>query len=337
MHAIRPRLERHNFPQLYRRALETLQVNLGYLCNMSCLHCHVNAGPKRKEVMDRATIDKVLEFMQAAKPKTLDLTGGAPEMNPHFKELIYQAKQLDIHTIDRCNLTILEEPDHQDLAEFLAEKNIEIIASLPCYLEENVDQQRGNGAFQKSITALKKLNDLGYGEEQSGLTLNLVYNPQGPTLPPPQNELETAYKKHLKDGFGIVFNQLFTMVNMPIQRFGSTLVSNGQFENYMELLKENYNPDALGSVMCKSTLSIDWQGYVYDCDFNQMLNLPLADRSDSPIHVSELNHSTLVNQSIAVRQHCYGCTAGQGSSCGGAISENPITLEKSIITEEVIK
>jgi len=322
MHAIRPRLEKHDFPQLYRRTLETLQVNLGYLCNMSCLHCHVNAGPKRKEVMDRANIDLVLAFIQAVKPKTLDLTGGAPEMNPHFKELVYRARQMNVHVIDRCNLTILEENGQQDLAEFLAEQTVEIVASLPCYLEENVDQQRGNGAFRKSITALKKLNRLGYGEEQSDLTLNLVYNPQGSALPPPQNELETAYKKHLKNGFGITFNQLFTMVNMPIQRFGSTLVSNGQFDSYMALLKENYNPDALGSVMCKSTLSIDWQGHVFDCDFNQMLNLPLGDRSDSPIHLSQLDHSALVNQPIAVRQHCYGCTAGQGSSCGGALNIN---------------
>jgi radical SAM/Cys-rich protein len=291
---------------------------LGYLCNLSCVHCHVNAGPKRTELMSKATIDQVLAYAMASGATTLDLTGGAPEMNPHFYYCVGEARKLGLKVIDRCNLVILEEPGYDGLAAFLAEHQVTVVASLPCYIEDNVDKQRGNGVFQRSLAGLKQLNDLGYGVEQSGLVLDLVFNPQGINLPPEQQALELSYKAHLSVEFDVVFNQLYTIANMPIQRFGSTLMSKGLFDEYMGLLVSSYNASTLDDVMCREIISVDWQGYVYDCDFNQMLDLPLADQGVA--HISKLTAKTLEGQSIATRQHCYGCTAGQGSSCGGALT-----------------
>jgi radical SAM/Cys-rich protein len=268
--------------------------------------------------MDKETIDLILEIAQQYQIKTFDLTGGAPEMNPHFRYLVNRAAELKIKIIDRCNLVILEEEGFEDLAEFLAQHKVEIVASLPCYLEDNVDKQRGKGTFQHSIAALKRLNSLGYGHEDRDLKLNLVFNPQGASLPPPQQSLEQSYKQHLATQFGIVFNQLFALTNVPIQRFGSTLISHGEFEAYMQLLRDNYQASNLEGLMCRNTLSIDWQGFVYDCDFNQMLLLPLSDKS-TQTHLSELNFANLEQQLIHTLQHCYACTAGQGSSCGGAL------------------
>ena len=319
MHATLPLLEATDFPALRRASLETLQVNLGYLCNQSCLHCHVNAGPTRKEIMTRETIDDILSYLAQSNVKNLDLTGGAPEMNPHFRDLVRGARTLGINVIDRCNLTILSEDGYEGLAEFLAEQQVEVVASLPCYLEDNVNAQRGKGVFHDSIEGLKRLNQLGYGKADSGLTLNLVFNPQGPVLPPPQESLQASYKAHLKEHYEIEFNQLFTITNMPIKRFGSMLISKGQFESYMALLRDSYNRDTLGDVMCRSTLSVDWQGYLYDCDFNQMLDLPAPLDKKQRAHISELNAFDIEGKAIIVKDHCYGCTAGQGSSCGGAL------------------
>ncbi|BCG63983.1 MAG: hypothetical protein methR_P1738 [Methyloprofundus sp.] len=320
MHDTREYLEPSDFPSIKRNTTEVLQVNLGYLCNLSCLHCHVNAGPTRTELMSKANIDQLIAlFTKHSSIHTLDLTGGAPEMHPHFKTLVVAARQHDIKVIDRCNLVILEEPEYSDLAEFLYTNQVEVTASLPCYLEDNVDAQRGKGVFAKSLAALQKLNELGYGQENSPYILNLVFNPQGAQLPPNQTELEQAYKQHLLTHYNIRFNQLYAVTNMPIQRFGSTLISKGQFDNYLTLLKESYCAANLDSVMCKNTISIDWQGYVYDCDFNQMLDLPLGAASQK-IHFTALDIAGLSDANIAVRQHCYGCTAGQGSSCGGSLA-----------------
>ncbi len=319
MHATLPLLKESDFPAISRDSVETLQVNLGYLCNQTCQHCHVDAGPRRKEIMDRENIDAVLNYLRVKKVKTLDLTGGAPEMNPHFKYLVREAGKLGVRVIDRCNLSILEEKGYEDMAAFLAEHQVEVVASLPCYLSDNVDAQRGKGVFDASINALKKLNALGYGEEGSGLSLTLVYNPQGVSLPPSQEALEIAYKRELKLRYGVIFNQLFTITNMPIKRFGSWLVSKGEFEGYMHLLRDNYSEENLHAVMCKSLISVDWQGYVYDCDFNQMLALPLMLKGKSRPHLKDLMAHDLNGQPIVVMDHCYGCTAGQGSSCGGAL------------------
>ena len=319
MHATLPLMQQFGFPALRRGRLETLQVNLGYKCNQSCLHCHVNAGPARTEVMSRETVADVLAFIAVAGIRTLDLTGGAPELNPHFRELVVRARELGARVIDRCNLTILEEPGHEGLAAFLAEHRVEITASMPCYTEELVDRQRGKGVYEKSIAALRRLNALGYGRPGTGLVLNLVYNPQGPSLPPGQQGLEADYKRELGEKFGVVFNQLFTLANMPIQRFGSTLVSKGRFNEYMALLKDAHRDENLESVMCRSLVSVDWKGAVYDCDFNQMLGLPLVLGQKRRPHLSDLIGRDLAGNPIAVRDHCYGCTAGQGSSCGGAL------------------
>lgn len=316
-----PLLKETDFPALRRGQLTTLQVNLGYRCNQQCLHCHVNAGPKRTEEMDAKGINEVLAFLEARSIKVLDLTGGAPELNPHFKSLIERARALGTHVIDRCNLTILEEPGQETLAEFLADNNVEVIASLPCYMKENVEQQRGAGVFEPSLAGLRQLNKLGYGQKNTNLKLNLVYNPQGASLPPAQQQLEADYKQHLATEYGIHFNNLFTLANMPIQRFGSMLISKGQFDEYMNLLKEAYQAENLSSVMCRSMLSVDWQGYVYDCDFNQMLDMPLINSSNKKAHLSDLLDVESIGQPIAIADHCYGCTAGQGSSCGGALGE----------------
>lgn len=319
MHVTLPLLADSDFPSLCRASLETLQINVGYRCNQSCLHCHVNAGPTRKEEMQRETVDQVLTFLRVGQIHTLDITGGAPELNPHFRRLVYGAREMGKRVIDRCNLTVLEQPGQEDLAAFLAAYQVEITASLPCYLQTNVDAQRGAGVYDASIRALQRLNTLGYGEECSGLTLNLVYNPLGPALPPPQCVLETDYKKQLRERYGIVFNRLYTLVNMPIQRFGSTLLSKGQFHDYMTLLRGAHRDENLATVMCRTLISVDWQGYVYDCDFNQMLGLPLHVDARPRVHLSDLMGMDLVGNPIVVADHCYGCTAGQGSSCGGAL------------------
>jgi radical SAM/Cys-rich protein len=320
MHGTLRHLEQTDFPAINRNALEILQVNLGYLCNLSCTHCHVNAGPKRTELMAKETVDLVLDFIRRENIHTLDLTGGAPEMNPHFKYLVMRAREMDVTVIDRCNLVILEEPGFEEMAEFLAANKVVITASLPCYLEDNVDKQRGKGTFNASLAALKKLNRLGFGQADSELQLNLVFNPQGINLPPEQKALEKGYKEHLQANYGIVFNKLFALTNLPIQRFGSMLISKGLFNNYMQVLKDHYRPENLSGVMCRNTLSVDWQGFVYDCDFNQMLQLPLGANPASKTHINELiSASSLSGSAITVRQHCYGCTAGQGSSCGGAL------------------
>jgi radical SAM/Cys-rich protein len=320
MQEVLPYLESSDFPAINRNKLEIVQVNLGYLCNLSCTHCHVNAGPKRTELMAKETVDLVLKFIKKEQIHTLDLTGGAPEMNPHFKYLATKARAMGIAVIDRCNLVILEEPGFEDTAKFLADNKVVITASLPCYLEDNVDKQRGKGTFNTSLTVLKKLNNLGYGQVDSDLELNLVFNPQGINLPPEQKQLEKAYKEHLFEHYDIVFNKLFAITNLPVQRFGSMLLSKGLFNDYMQLLKDNYRPENLSGVMCRNTLSVDWQGFVYDCDFNQMLQLPLGANPTHKMHLSELiKSSSLIDAPITVRQHCYGCTAGQGSSCGGAL------------------
>jgi radical SAM/Cys-rich protein len=319
MHATLPLLARTDFPPLTRRRLETLQVNLGYVCNQTCLHCHVNAGPKRTESMTAETVDQVLEYLQASGATALDLTGGAPELNPHFRRVAAAARALGVRVIDRCNLTVLFEPGQEDLAEFLAAHGIEIVASLPCYTPELVDRQRGEGVYEKSLRALRRLNDLGYGRAGTGLTVDLVYNPQGPSLPPAQAGLEADYKRILGEQ-GVAFNRLLTLANMPIQRFGSTLVSKGQFNDYMALLRGAHRDENLDAVMCRSLVSIDWQGYLYDCDFNQMLGLPLVAAGRVRPHVRDAVARALDGNAIVVRDHCYGCTAGQGSSCGGALA-----------------
>jgi radical SAM/Cys-rich protein len=320
MHATLPLLVSTDFPAIRRGGLDTLQVNVGYVCNQSCLHCHVNAGPTRTESMPLAVADQVLEYLAASGATTLDITGGAPEINPHFRHLVRGARRLGAKVIDRCNLTILFEPGHEDLAEFLAAEEVAIVASLPCYTAELVDRQRGAGVYDKSIEGLRKLNALGYGAEGSALTLDLVYNPQGPSLPPAQQKLEADYKRILGEKFGIVFNQLFTLANMPIQRFGSTLVTKGQFNEYMALLRGAHSDANLDTVMCRSLVSVDWQGYLYDCDFNQMLGLPLRIAGRARTHLKDVLANDLSGNPIVVRDHCYGCTAGQGSSCGGALA-----------------
>jgi radical SAM/Cys-rich protein len=320
MHETLPRLEDTTFPPLKRGKLTTVQVNVGYLCNQQCLHCHVNAGPKRKEIMDSKTAHQVLEYTLGSGATIMDLTGGAPELNPHFRWLVREAHHNGINVIDRCNLTVLQEPGQEDLAQFLADHDVVITASLPCYLEENVDGQRGKGVFGNSIRALQTLNALGYGRKDSRLQLNLVYNPVGPYLPPPQHSLEADYKKHLYDNYGVEFSSLLTLTNMPIQRFGSTLISKGEFDQYMDLLHEAHQDSNLDNVMCRSLISIDWQGFVYDCDFNQMLKLPMIMGNKPKTHITDLVGKDLRGNPIVVMDHCYGCTAGQGSSCGGALS-----------------
>jgi radical SAM/Cys-rich protein len=320
MHATLPLIRASDFPAIRRRRIETLQVNVGYKCNQTCVHCHVNAGPTRTEQMVRDTAQTVIAYLRASGVARLDITGGAPEINPNFRWLVSQARALGVHVIDRCNLTILEEPGQEDLADFLAEQRVEVVASLPCYLQENVDHQRGSGVFEKSLRALRRLNRLGYGRAGSGLTLNLVYNPQGPSLPPPQCKLEADYKRELGGRYGIVFNTLLTLANMPIQRFGSTLISKGQFNDYMRLLRASHRDENLDGVMCRDLISVDWQGYVYDCDFNQMLGLPLRVNGTPRVKLAELIGADLEGNPIVVMDHCYGCTAGQGSSCGGALA-----------------
>ncbi len=318
-----PLLQEISFPEIKRKQLDVLQINLGYRCNQQCQHCHVNAGPKRTEEMSSEVLLDTLAFIEKNHIQAVDLTGGAPEMHPQFIELISSLKQLNVHIIDRCNLTILNEPGYEKLAEELADKQVEIVASLPCYMEENVDKQRGSGVFKSSIEALLKLNQLTYGQPEGNLILNLVYNPQGAVLAPAQQILETDYKKFLAEKFAIVFNQLFTITNVPVKRFGSMLMSRQEFQPYMQLLQNSHSDNNLEGLMCRYQLSVDWQGYLYDCDFNQMLGLPLTRKTaqgEETLHISNVNLSELYDKDIVVAGHCYACTAGQGSSCGGAIS-----------------
>ena len=318
MHDTLSRLNSRNFPALTRKQIETVQINLGYRCNQACLHCHVNAGPNRTEQMSRDTIEEVIQFIDIVKPNIVDLTGGAPELNIHFRELVSEIRERNVSVIDRCNLTILSEPGHEDLPDFLSEHEIIVTASLPCYSEENVNSQRGDGVFERSIQGLRLLNEVGYGEGNPKLQLHLVYNPLGATLPPAQEMLEVEYKEHLSKHYDVHFDALMTITNMPIKRFGSTLVSRGEFETYLQLLQDNYSEHNVESVMCKTLISVDWEGYLFDCDFNQMLGIPLGDATKK-IHIRNLNTDHIQGKSIAVRDHCFGCTAGQGSSCSGAL------------------
>jgi radical SAM/Cys-rich protein len=323
-----PLLKATDFPSIYRSSLTTLQINLGYLCNLSCTHCHVNAGPKRTELMSKATIDEILNFIDVKNIKSIDLTGGAPEMNPDFKYFVREARRRNCEVIDRCNLTILLEPGYEDMAMFLAEEGVRVVASLPCYEEENVNEQRGKGVYQSSIEALQRLNSLGYGKKSS-LPLDLVYNPNGAFLPPPQQSLEAEYKQQLSSRHDITFNELLTITNMPISRFGSVLLAHDQFDDYISLLKDNFSEHNLSNLMCKSLISIDWLGNVYDCDFNQMLGWGVESSNDKKIigtdrsntHITELLNREMLGDAIVIGQHCYGCTAGQGSSCSGALDE----------------
>ncbi len=322
MHATRPLLKATDFPAIRRKTLDTLQVNLGYKCNQSCLHCHVGASPHRTEMMDAATIEKVLAVLARQNIQTLDLTGGAPELHSGFRSLVVRARALGVRVIDRCNLTILSEPGQAGLAEFLAAHQVEITASLPCYSPANVDRQRGDGVFERSIAGLQQLNALGYAQaSRPELVLNLVYNPQGPTLPPPQAQLQADYKRELLAHFGIRFNHLYALTNMPVQRFGSTLVSKGQWATYMQLLRSAHRPENLDTVMCRTLVSVDWQGHLYDCDFNQMLGMAAPESGPRAARIEDLLDQDVAGRPIAIADHCYGCTAGQGSSCGGALGE----------------
>ncbi len=297
--------------------IDTLQVNLGKLCNMTCRHCHVDAGPDRREVMSRETVDACLRLLETASIGTLDLTGGAPEMNPHFCHAVETASRLCRHVIDRCNLTILTLPRYEHLPAFLAEHRVEIVASLPCYLQENVNRQRGDRAFERSIEALRTLNGLGYAAEGTGLALTLIYNPVGPSLPPDQAKLEADYREHLRTRYGIEFTRLFTITNMPISRFLEDMQASGRYEEYMRRLVSAFNSAAVSGVMCRNTLSVGWDGALYDCDFNQMLELPVRD----PQTIFDCDEQSLRARPIRTGRHCFGCTAGAGSGCQGATVE----------------
>jgi radical SAM/Cys-rich protein len=315
-----PLLDKVPFPAIRRAELDTLQINVGYRCNQSCFHCHVNAGPNRTEEMSVEVADVVLDFVERRRIATLDITGGAPEINANFRRLVTGARKLGAKVMDRCNLTILSEPGQEDLAEFLATNRVEVVASMPCYLQDNVERQRGKGVFDGSIRGLQKLNALGYGRDPA-LTLNLVYNPQGPALPPPQAALEADYKRVLGDNYGIVFNKLFVLANMPIQRFGTMLINRGEFDGYLLLLQDAHLDANLDGVMCRNLISVDWRGFVFDCDFNQMLDLPLTRGARARAHLCDLLDDDIADNPIRTAGHCYGCTAGQGSSCGGALKE----------------
>ena len=307
------------FPKIFKQGLKILQVNIGYKCNQTCTHCHVNAGPHRLEMMDTQYIDLIPKIISKYNLKVLDITGGAPEMHKDFKRLISMAKNLNVEVIDRCNLTILTEPGYEDMAEFLASKKVTIIASLPCYEIDNVDMQRGKGVFNKSIEALSTLNKLGYGSNED-LQLNLIYNPIGPTLPPPQAELEKKYKSELLKKYGIEFNNLYTLANVPIKRFANQLSNAGELDKYNVLLRKAHNRQNLDSVMCRNLISIDWQGNLYDCDFNQQLGLKLSGEVNHMNDLIDLNLDP-TGMAIKVDSHCYACTAGSGSSCTGALSD----------------
>lgn len=303
---------------LRRTAPRILQLNVGKLCNLTCMHCHVNAGPGRKEIMTRETVDRILAWQEKARLPVIDLTGGAPEMIPDFRHLVerLRANPGVEKIIDRCNLTILLEPGYEGIAEFLARHRVEIVASMPCYSPENVNAQRGEGVFDASIEALRRLNTIGYGIDPA-LPLHLVFNPNGAKLPGLQEELEADYKRELREHFGISFNQLYTITNLPVSRFASWLRNNGKYEEYLNLLIESFNPATVEGLMCRDTINVSWLGEVFDCDFNQMMKLPMGGRT--PRHLWDIEPATLTDQPIVTAAHCYGCTAGAGSSCGGAI------------------
>ena len=311
-------LQRAELAPLRASRIEVLQLNLGKVCNQTCVHCHVDAGPDRRESMTPETAEACLAALSSTSIPTLDFTGGAPELNPNFRRLVSEARKMGRRVIDRCNLTILTANGFDDLPNFLAEHRVEIVASLPCYLEENCDRQRGTGVFRRSIEALHRLNELGYGQSDSGLILTLVFNPIGPQLPPPQDDLEDSYRKELRARYGVEFNRLYTITNMPISRFLDELLRTGEYESYMRKLVDAFNPATVDSLMCRTTLSVDWQGFLYDCDFNQMLELPVV--SGSPRHIRDFDVALLEARSIATGQHCFGCTAGCGSSCQGVLT-----------------
>lgn len=318
--AFRQVLADHGAPALLASGIRVLQVNVGKVCNQTCSHCHVDAGPDRRESMSSEVAEACLQLLQRGQIPTLDITGGAPEMNPQFRRLVTGARALGCRVIDRCNLTILVAPGFTDLPEFLAENAVEVVASLPCYLEANVDKQRGDRVFQRSLEALHRLNALGYGQPDSPLPLTLVYNPTGPSLPPPQQQLEADYRRELRTRYGIEFTQLFTITNMPISRFLDDLLDRGQYETYMQKLVAAFNPATLDGLMCRTMLSVDWLGNLYDCDFNQMLDLGLTPRERT--NILQLDDDTLASlggRRIVTGKHCFGCTAGAGSSCSGVI------------------
>lgn len=315
------------FPPLSRGRLDTLQVNLTYRCNQACVHCHVNAGPTRTESMEAASVELIPEVLAARDLRCLDLTGGAPELHPQFRALVRAARALGVEVIDRCNLTILQEPGQEDLAGFLADQGVTVVASLPCYLQDNVERQRGSGVFQRSISGLRQLNALGYGQPGSGLELNLVYNPQGAALPPEQGPLEADYRRVLWADHGVVFNRLYALANMPVQRFAAVLSAQGELEDYLQLLRRSHRNDNLEQVMCRQLISVDWQGFLYDCDFNQQLGLAAsgdptanAEGNVGRSHLRDLLQRDPAGDPIQVADHCFGCTAGSGSSCGGALA-----------------
>jgi radical SAM/Cys-rich protein len=308
-----------NGQNLKRRGVDVLQVNLGRYCNLACIHCHVESGPMRKEMMSRENVDAVLTFLARTGIPTLDLTGGAPELHPDFAHLVSSARGLGRRVMDRCNLTVIFEPGMEYLPEFFKRHQVELVCSLPCYSEGNVDKQRGKGTFDASIRALQQLNEIGYGRPDGDLVLNLVYNPVGPHLPPPQGKLEQDYRKILGEQFGIVFNQLFCLTNMPITRYATHLKLRGEYDHYLELLESSFNPATLDQVMCRNLISVGWAGSVYDCDFNQMLDLPLTDDAGKRLEIGSLTLDAVADRAIVVGDHCYACTAGSGSSCGGAL------------------
>jgi radical SAM/Cys-rich protein len=311
-------LSAHEITELRPLQIHTLQVNVGKYCNQTCRHCHVDAGPQRKEIMSAEVAAHVISVLKRyPQIQTLDITGGAPELHAPFRMLVHEARALHRQVIDRCNLTVLFVPGQEDLADFLAQNRVQVIASLPCYSEENVDQQRGSGVFQQSIAALKKLNEFGYGKIGSGLELNLIFNPLGPSIPPSQSILERDYKAQLFDRFGIIFNRLFTLTNMPIARFEHDLIRSGSLQKYMDLLLQKFNPAAIDGLMCRSMISVGWDGRLYDCDFNQMLDLPIGVKDCR--HIADFDLHALQHRHIQTDKHCFGCSAGAGSSCSGAL------------------
>lgn len=312
-------LAAQHLPPLRAAGMDVLQVNVGKVCNQTCHHCHVDAGPLRREAMSRETVDHCLRVLNECDIATLDITGGAPEMNPHFRHMVTEARRAGRRVIDRCNLTILLAPRYEDLPEFLADHQVEIIASLPCYLEENCDRQRGDGVLRKSIDALRRLNASGYGIRDD-LQLSLVYNPQGSALPPDERSLEAAYRRELMDRYGVAFTRLFAITNMPIARFLDDLLQHGRYDAYMQALVDAFQPATVDGVMCRTMLSVDWLGRLFDCDFNQMLDLPVC--GNVPTHIRDVHPGSLARlmaRRIATGRHCFGCTAGAGSSCQGSL------------------
>ena len=304
-------------PRLERTELSTLQINVGKYCNQKCAHCHVGAGPHRKEIMTEETASRIIEWLEDTQIPNVDVTGGAPELNPHFRRIVASARRKGRHVMVRCNLTVVYEPGQEDLIDFYRENRVELICSLPCYLEENVNAQRGDGVFEKSIRALRELNEAGFGP-LGDLALNLVYNPVDDNLPPPQEALETDYKRELLKRYGIRFHRLYTITNMPITRFASYLKVNGKLDSYMTTLREAYNPGTLPELMCRNLISVGWDGVLYDCDFNQMLNMSLG--NGTPLKLWDVAPTDLLGRKILLGDHCFGCTAGAGSSCGGSLA-----------------